>query len=68
MGVMKVQETGLKVSDLSYKHGINDAAFYKTKYDRTLLRQTEALQRHGNTLWQAEINFLCSNVTRLHYN
>nr|WP_198133922.1 transposase [Komagataeibacter oboediens] len=29
IGILKEQETGLKVSDLCRKHGISDATFYK---------------------------------------
>lgn len=31
IGILKEQETGLKVSDLCRKHGIGDATFYKWK-------------------------------------
>lgn len=31
IGILKEQETGLKVSDLCRKHGISDATFYKWK-------------------------------------
>ncbi|ARW12133.1 Insertion element ISR1 uncharacterized 10 kDa protein A3 (plasmid) [Acetobacter ascendens] len=31
IGILKAQETGLKVSDLCRKHGISDATFYKWK-------------------------------------
>ena len=31
IGILKEQESGLKVSDLFRKHGISDATFYKWK-------------------------------------
>ncbi|MFT8559575.1 MAG: transposase, partial [Acetobacter sp.] len=31
IGILKEQESGLKVSDLCRKHGISDATFYKWK-------------------------------------
>lgn len=52
IGILKEQESGLKVSNLFRKHGISDATFYKWKTRYGGLEVSEAI-RHNTTIDEA---------------